>query len=317
MSILSFSLYEIPHWVGIAVVVSFLLKVFNMLILPVLLKPLRKSTLNRYGQNSWAIITGASDGLGKGFAEELAKDGFNIILIARNKDKLDKAALSLKEFNPKIQTRVIVADFKEAHNRDFLKKELTELQSLDISMLVNNVGVDIINHFAEIPEEQLYDMISINVYSLVRITKILIPQLIKRNKKSAILNVGSVAGLRPMPYFAAYSATKAFTSFFTTALSIEYSHIDMLCLTPFYVSTQLTYRKKLGFDTLSPNECARGALGDLGLFRQTYGHWRHKIIGLSTELIPDFIFGPMTKKFGGNLEMERRQKAIEELAKKK
>ena len=305
------------HLIGVILVASFTLKVFYVLLAPVILKPFRKNLINRYGPNSWALVTGASDGLGKGFCEELAKHGFNVILVARSKDKLDKVAQNLKQLNPKIQTKVIVGDFKNAYDRDFLQKELTELQGLDISMLVNNVGVDIIDDFDKIPDQQLYDLISINIYSLVRMTKALMPQLIKRNKKSAIINVGSVAGLRPMAFFTTYSASKAFTNFFSAALSIEYTNVDILCLTPFYVSTQLTHFKKLAFDTVSPNECANGTLNDLGLVRQTYGNWRHKIIGISTELVPDFIFDPMTKEFGAKFEMERRRKIIAESAKTK
>ena len=74
--------------------------------------------LNTYGQNSWAVVTGASDGIGRGFCEELARIGFNIVLISRTKTKLDTVAKSLTEINPSIKTKIIIYDFS-INNKTF------------------------------------------------------------------------------------------------------------------------------------------------------------------------------------------------------
>ena len=78
--------------------------------------------ITRYGQNSWAVVTGASDGIGEGFCYELAKDGFNICLISRTESKLRKVEENIKKINPKVSTKVVVADFKRSSDEGFFDK---------------------------------------------------------------------------------------------------------------------------------------------------------------------------------------------------
>ncbi len=91
----------------------------------------------RYGKNSWAVITGASGGIGRGFSEELGRKGFNIVLISENQKDLVSAAESVRKINPSVQTKIIVADFSNAAVPGFFDPIMKELEGLDISMLVN------------------------------------------------------------------------------------------------------------------------------------------------------------------------------------
>jgi len=74
-----------------------------------------------------------------------------------------------------------------------------------------------------------------------------------------------------------------------------------------YISTQLTHHKSVGFDTISPNDCVRSTLDDLGFTRQTFGHWKHKILAGLLGLIPDWIFSQLAFRLGIKQEMERRE----------
>ena len=102
----------------------------------------RMNLIGRYG-GGWALITGASDGIGKQYCKELARSGFNIVLMARDETKLDAVAKELREQHT-VQTKIIVYDFSELSTQDsaqLLKTKLeVELKDIDVSILVNNVG---------------------------------------------------------------------------------------------------------------------------------------------------------------------------------
>jgi 17beta-estradiol 17-dehydrogenase / very-long-chain 3-oxoacyl-CoA reductase len=101
----------------------------------------------KYGEGSWAVVTGASDGIGRGFCEELAKDGFNVCLVSRTKDKLDQVATYLHELNPSISTKVVAVDFTKLTTQKHYDGLLEQLKGMDISMLVNNVGMNNVVNF--------------------------------------------------------------------------------------------------------------------------------------------------------------------------
>ena len=90
----------------------------------------RKDLVYDYGDNTWAVITGASDGIGLGFAKELAKEKFNICLIARNRKKLETVETQLKESYPEIKTYVVVADFADSQKEGFFERIADELKPL-------------------------------------------------------------------------------------------------------------------------------------------------------------------------------------------
>lgn len=111
-----------------------------------------KNFSQRYGRGSWAVVTGGSDGIGLGFCQELALLGFNICIIARNRTKMESALAALRQLDEEgnIQTKCIVADFLDSSRDDFFAVIGRQLEGLDVSMLVNNVGVSNIGHFHEL-----------------------------------------------------------------------------------------------------------------------------------------------------------------------
>ena len=105
--------------------------------------------LKRYGgKGTWALVTGASDGIGLEFCRQLAKDGFNIVLVSRNKSKLE--ACVAKEFaNLDVKTRIVVADFAGATNMQFYENIMKQVTDIDIGLWVLNAGILIAEDFAE------------------------------------------------------------------------------------------------------------------------------------------------------------------------
>jgi len=245
----------------------------------------------RYGKNSWAVVTGASGGIGKGFSEELAKKGFNIVLISENQRDLTAVAESIHKVNPSVQTKIIVTDFANSAQPGFFEKVVKDLEGIDISILVNNVGVAGGGPFAEEPEIEIRNITIINTLPQVILTRKLIPQLLARKPRSAIVFLASIMGTRPFPFFTMYSATKVFSDYFARALAQEYPELDIVALRPVYVSTNMTFNKELSFKTLTPSECALGLLGKLGHETSTAGHWRHAFYTFfSLSLLPDWFF---------------------------
>ncbi len=133
------------------------------------------------------------------------------------------------------------------------------------------------------------NIISINCFPEVMISRKVLPRLLARKHKSAIINVSSVAGVYPMPYISLYSATKAYNDYFSRAIAEEYKgKIDVMSLRPNMVATLMS-RARPNFFVLSTEECAAGALGKLGYESFTYGNWRHDFLSSLMDFVPSFI----------------------------
>ena len=253
----------------------------------------------RYGKGSWVVVTGASDGIGRGFCEEFAKDGFNIVLISRNLQKLNKVSDELKKQFSNLQTKVIAADFVKSAEPGFFENIMEQLKGLDISVLVNNVGTDYSSPFKDFPEEKLREILMLNVFPQAILTRKLINQLSNRSKRSAIINLSSGLGMKPFPFVAPYSATKVYNDFLSRAIAAENPNIDITCLRPGFVSTPLAAWRPKNFWTITPNQCARGLMNKLGFKRFTHGHWKHSVyVTLKLGIVPNWIFDAVSRRVG-------------------
>lgn len=137
------------------------------------------------------MVTGATDGIGKGMAFELAKKGLNIVLISRSVDKLNETRVELETKYPKTQVRVISVDFSK-FDETTRKVVAEDLKGLDIGVLINNVGISYpyTKYFHELDDERVAQLISLNVDSTTWMTRIVIPGMVER-KRGAIVNLGS------------------------------------------------------------------------------------------------------------------------------
>lgn len=271
----------------------------------------------KYGKNSWALITGSSDGIGKAFAEQLAKRGFNIILLARNKQKLEKVASELKVLNKNIQTKIITVDLAKSCESGFFDPIYEEIKDIDISILVNNAGFDIMLPFHTTDEKELRDLLTVNIFPYVLLTRKLINNLRSRKPRSAVINVSSAAAIAPLPYFTVYGGTKIFEDHFTKSLQIEYPEIDFISLRPNAVSTKANLYKEDPMETITPEQCAEGTLRDLGRYVETEAHIKHEISAWGMVTLPSFVLNFATKNIIIPKEWERRRKILEKEADKK
>jgi len=240
--------------------------------------------LRPYGAKSggWAVVTGASDGIGKSFAFELAKRGFNLLLISRTKSKLDEVAEALRS-KYKVQTDVLAVDFTSA-DISFYEDIRAAISKLDrVGVLVNNVGInyEFPTSFLEGTPKLTDDIVNVNISGVNRMTHIVLPKMVER-KSGAIINVGSFSGVIPAPMLSTYSATKAYVDFFSWCLSTEYKDkgIAVQGITPgITVSNMSKVRKPNVFAGIAdPAAVAKGSLDTLGQEVRWCPFWGHALI---------------------------------------
>lgn len=169
-------------------------------------------------QGITALITGASSGIGKAFARELAREGANLVLTARSVYKLKQQAEDLTQ-RYHIRVWIFDGDLSLKETREQLFR-FTQSNGITVDMLVNNAGLGHYGALAEHSPEDLDVMIGLNVEALVTMTRFFLPGMIER-KKGGVLNVASTAAFQPIPYLSVYAATKAFVLSFSEALWSE------------------------------------------------------------------------------------------------
>ncbi|HEX4844468.1 MAG TPA: SDR family NAD(P)-dependent oxidoreductase, partial [Limnobacter sp.] len=153
----------------------------------------------------WALITGASSGIGLHLAELFAKDKTNLVLSARSTDKLQALASQLKQRHG-VQVHVVASDLSQAGAADALVQAI-EARGVVLNHVVNNAGVGVFGLFKDNSLEEELAMMQLNMQSLVVLCKRLLPQLLQT--RGQIMNVASTAAFQPGPYMAVYYATKA------------------------------------------------------------------------------------------------------------
>lgn len=271
------------YWVGLATAVYFALKVVTFAHQYFLMR----TNLNKYKKGgSWAVVTGASDGIGKAMSIELGKRGFNVCLISRTKAKLDEVASTIS--NDKVQTRTIAFDFSKAGDAEY-HKLFKELDQIPIGVLVNNVGINYEFPTEIVDSDEALDLsiLKVNCESQVRMTKYVAGRM-KEKRSGAIMNLSSISCMTPTPMLATYGATKAFNKSFSEALAVELKPygIDVTAVTPAFVCSNMSGRKRPTFDCPSARAMVSNTLNQLGGVAHTYGHRHHGIIGAVLTSLP-------------------------------
>ena len=167
-------------------------------------------------QNSNALITGASSGIGLVFARELAKEGYTVTCVARNEEKLKELADELGDGH-----RFIKADLTGENDLAIVSKDIKKIK---YSLLINNAGYGIYERFEKIPIEKILNLIKLNISALVQLSHVFLKTA---SGGDALINVSSVLSLLPYPGGAVYSGTKAFVTNFTEALWYECKDKDI------------------------------------------------------------------------------------------
>jgi uncharacterized protein len=166
----------------------------------------------------WALVTGASAGIGLALAQELAAGGAHLVLTARRIDRLQNMAAELSAKH-RIHVEVFAADLvRPEASAEILA--FTQRKAIEVELLVNNAGFGAFGYIHEIPESRMIEMIQVNCSAVVQLTRLYVPGMVER-RHGDVLIVASVAGFQAVPFNSAYAATKAFDLIFAEGIAEE------------------------------------------------------------------------------------------------
>ncbi|CDW52687.1 estradiol 17 beta dehydrogenase 12 [Trichuris trichiura] len=213
----------------------------------------------------WAVVTGATDGIGKCYAIELAKRGLNILILGRNAEKLENASDEISKFFSchyyLLTVDALEIDFAHADLNKYKRIE-EKFKTIDIGVLVNNVGMcySYPEYLHQLDLEFLLDLINVNCVSTTVLTHMAINQMLPK-KRGAIVNISSSLASFPTAFLTAYSASK--------------------CVSPFYVVSKMSKIRKPSFFIPLPGSYAKSAVNTIGVTSNTNGTLAHSILVIS------------------------------------
>ena len=273
---------------------------------------------------TYAIITGASDGLGKEYTLQLARLGFRTLLVSRSQAKLDAVSSEIKSkiSGSVVQTHSI--DFTSATNKEYSHLQAT-IDTLDgeVGILVNNVGLShsIPVPFAYTPSTELEGIININCLATLKVTQMVLPHLIRR-KKGLILTMGSFGGLLPTPLLATYSGSKAFLQQWSTALGAEVAPqgITVELVQSYLITTAMSKIRRVSILVPNPRTYVKSALAKVGRSGGAQGYqytgtpyWSHAVMQWAMLSLP----GGLLLRYNKSMHEGIRKRALKKQAKTK
>ena len=190
-----------------------------------------------------ALITGASGGIGYDLAKLFARDRYNLVLVGRNAEKLNRVAHELQSASG-VSVKVVALDLAASPAAKFLFEQM-QREGIVVDVLVNNAGFAGFGEFAEMAEEEILGQIQLNVAALTHLTRLFLPPMLAR-RSGKIMNVASTAAFQPGPLMAVYYATKAYVLSFSEALANELagSGVVVSCFCP--GATDTGFAKRAG-----------------------------------------------------------------------
>uniref|UniRef100_A0AC11DWJ5 Hydroxysteroid 17-beta dehydrogenase 12 n=1 Tax=Ovis aries TaxID=9940 RepID=A0AC11DWJ5_SHEEP len=243
------------YWVGAGTVAYLALRILCWLFTAVRVWGLGNESGVGPRLGEWAVVTGSTDGIGKSYAEELAKRGMKIVLISRSQDKLNQVS----------------------------------------SEIMNNVGMsyEYPEYFLDVPDldSTIKKLINVNVLSVCKMTRLVLPGMVERSK-GVILNISSASGMYPVPLLTIYSATKAFVDFFSQCLHEEYKSkgIFVQSVLPYFVATKLAKIRRATLDKPSSETFVKSAIKTIGVQSRTNGYFIHSLLFSVASILPSWLY---------------------------
>ncbi|TVU29411.1 hypothetical protein EJB05_20976, partial [Eragrostis curvula] len=251
-------------------------------------EPLRR----RYGE--WAVVTGATDGVGRAIAFRLAAAGLGLVLVGRNPDKLAATAAAVRAEHPDKEVRTFVLDLAGEGLAAGVEALKEAIRGLDVGVLVNSAEVcyPYARYFHEVDEELIRSLIRVNVEGVTRVTHAVLPGMVER-KRGAVINIGSGAAsaVPSDPLYSVYVGTKAYVDQFSKCLYVEYKSkgIHVQCQAPMYIATKMSNIRKSSFVVPSADTYARAAVRHIGHEPRCTPYWPHSVMWFLISLLPESL----------------------------
>jgi len=253
---------------GVYLIVSF---IWTLIRSWIICNTKRFNLIERYGEGSWALVTGASRGLGLEFCHQLAGEGFNVVMAARSKSLMEKEA---EEISTKYKVKAIAISLDASS--DTSRKELLRVtEEYDISILVNNAGMMHRSSFANLSFDKISDVFELNLRAPIKFVNAFVEKMKKRKQQSAIIVVSSLTASIPSPFMNLYSSTKAFISEYFGRKKVD-AKVDMLISEYGAVSTALLPLPAIPgliSDTVTSVKCTLNLLGKRNVTFGTMAHY--------------------------------------------
>ena len=225
---------------------------------------MRSTLRDRYGP--WAVVTGASSGIGEAYAHRLASEGINLIIVARRSDRLETLAAELRRTHS-VNARIVVADLSAPEGVEQILKTAVDV---DVGIVVSNAGSTKPGAFLAHPAEDRLRSVRLNVLTTVDLAHGFGEQFARRGR-GAFIFTGSTAAYSPVPMMASYAASKAFIGSFAEALHVEWkaAGVDVLVSHPGPTKTEMVAMDGVNFDGIpmrwmTPEQVAKASLKVLG-----------------------------------------------------
>ncbi len=249
------------------------------------------------------LITGASSGIGYEFAKIFAAEDYHLVLVARDKEKLDRATKELKQQFNNVKIETISIDLSKADSSkeiyNFCKKN-----NIQINILVNNAGFATYGFFPEIDYENELNQMQLNMITLTLLTKLFLKDMLKKSY-GKILNVSSTAAFQPGPLMAVYYASKAYVLSFSQALANELKAtgvtVTALCPGPtrtgFKKRASLENTRLFKWGVMDAKDVALAGYNGMIIGKSVIiPGFKNKILAFLTRFVPDSISSEMVKK---------------------
>ena len=313
--------------VGVFKLTVFILSVTSLL---VDLFVLPATNLKTYGakKGKWAVITGASDGIGKEYAFQLASKGFNVVLVSRTQAKLETLASEI-EAKYKVETKVVAFD-ASTDAEDNYKSLGDAISGLPVTVLINNVGQShsIPVPFLETENKELQDIITINVTATLKITQTVAPviaETVSKEKKKVrglILTMGSFGGLLPTPYLATYSGSKSFLQAWSAALAgeLQSQGVDVELVISYLVTSAMSKIRRASLSIPSPKNFVRATLNGIGRrngaqerYATSTPYWAHALMHFGIDQTVG-VYSKLANSLNLNMHKSIRARALKKAA---
>jgi short-subunit dehydrogenase len=238
-----------------------------------------------YGNGCYAMVIGANDSIGEGFCKALAEKGINIVLVGKSQNNLARIADEISE-KYGVKTITWFFDLSKATDTDF-KALKNKTDEVEVSMLINATRLGVLKPTHKLSHEEIEGMINTTTKSLMHLLRLYLPELDKRQGRSAVIHLSSLLSIAPVPILSLYGATQAFVRYITMGLSEEYSSsIDFLSYEPGSLIPENAPPELSSWKTAPLEASIAHALKDLGHKRTSYGHFKHELLASFLHIAP-------------------------------